>query len=142
MGKLVYTAITSLDGYIEDADGSFAWAEPDPEVHAFANELERGVGTHLYGRRMYETMAVWETVGSGPDVSPEEVEYAEVWRALDKVVYSTTLTDVWTSQSPRRTPASAPASHPRPARGGARAAPRRSPGPRRRAAAARRSTGA
>ena len=100
MGSLVYTAITSLDGYIEDADGSFAWAEPDPEVHAFANELERTIGTHLYGRRMYETMAVWETIGTdGDDVHPVEADYAEVWRRLDKVVFSTTLDDVWTSRT-------------------------------------------
>ncbi|MGV3758974.1 MAG: dihydrofolate reductase family protein [Actinomycetota bacterium] len=100
MGQLVYTAITSLDGFIEDAEGSFAWAEPDPEVHAFANELERTIGTHLYGRRMYETMAVWETVGTdGGDVHPVEVDYAEVWRGLDKVVFSTTLPEVWTSRT-------------------------------------------
>ena len=100
MGTLVYTAITSLDGYIEDADGSFAWAEPDPEVHAFANELERTIGTHLYGRRMYETMAVWETIGAdGGDVHPVEADYAEVWRCLDKVVFSTTLREVWTSRT-------------------------------------------
>lgn len=100
MGTLVYTAITSLDGYIEDADGSFAWAEPDPEVHAFANELERTIGTHLYGRHMYETMAIWETVGTdGGDVHPVEADYAEVWRGLDKVVFSTTLPEVWTSRT-------------------------------------------
>src|SRR5690606_5316363 len=100
MGTLVYTAITSLDGFIEDADGSFAWAEPDPEVHAFANELERTIGTHLYGRRMYETMAVWETIGpDGGDVHPVEADYAEVWRGLDKVVFSTTLPEVWTSRT-------------------------------------------
>lgn len=100
MGQLVYTAITSLDGYIEDAEGSFAWAEPDPEVHAFANELERTIGTHLYGRRMYETMAVWETVGTDDgDAHPVEVDYAEVWRGLDKVVFSTTLPEVWTTRT-------------------------------------------
>lgn len=99
MGKLVYIAITSLDGYVEDADGSFAWAEPDAEVHAFANELEHGVGTHLYGRRMYETMAVWETLGDEPDAIPEAKEYAQLWRALDKVVFSTTLDEVWTART-------------------------------------------
>ena len=99
MGSLVYTALTSLDGFIEDADGSFAWAEPDEEVHAAANELERSVGTHLYGRRMYETMAVWETVGGPPEAHPVEAAYAELWRGLDKVVFSTTLADVWTART-------------------------------------------
>jgi dihydrofolate reductase len=99
MGKLVYTAITSLDGYIEDADGSFGWAAPDPEVHAAANELERTVGTHLYGRRMYETMAIWETVGGPPEVPAIEADYAALWRDLDKVVFSTTLPEVWTART-------------------------------------------
>lgn len=99
MSKLVYTALTSLDGYIEDPAGRFDWAEPDAEVHAFVNELERPIGTHLYGRRMYETMAVWQTLADEPGVSSVEVDYAEVWRALDKVVYSTTLDDVWTPRT-------------------------------------------
>ena len=105
MAKLIYMAITSLDGYIEDADGTFDWAMPDPEVHAYVNDLERPVGTHLYGRRMYETMAVWQTVGDEPgesgqsDVSDVEVDFAEVWRGLDKVVYSTTLDAVWTPKT-------------------------------------------
>jgi dihydrofolate reductase len=98
MGKLVYAALTSLDGYIEDEDGSFAWAEPDAEVHTYVNELERPIRTHLYGRRMYETMAVWQTMG-GPDDHPAEVEYAEQWRAIDKVVWSTTLDEVWTPRT-------------------------------------------
>lgn len=104
MAKLTYTAITSLDGYIEDEGGRFDWAEPDPEVHAFVNDHERTVGTYLYGRRMYETMAVWQTVGLGPaGTSPEEtappseqLDFAEVWRAADKVVYSRTLDAVST----------------------------------------------
>lgn len=107
MAKLIYTAITSLDGYIEDESGSFDWAVPDPEVHAFINDLERPAGTYLYGRRMYETMAVWQTVGTepagpagtSPEESappPEELDYAEVWRAADKVVYSRTLETVST----------------------------------------------
>jgi dihydrofolate reductase len=83
VGKLSYSAIASLDGYIEDEHGKFDWAAPDDEVHAFINELERPVGTYLYGRRMYETMVAWESVGSHP--------YAEIWRAADKVVYSRTL---------------------------------------------------
>jgi dihydrofolate reductase len=90
MGRLVYTAICSLDGYTEDADGKFGWAMPDEEVHAFVNDLERPVGTYLYGRRMYETMAVWQTLG-GPDLPAVENDYADIWRAADKVVFSTTL---------------------------------------------------
>jgi dihydrofolate reductase len=100
MAKLTYTAITSLDGFIEDEGGRFDWAMPDPEVHEFVNDLERTVGTHLFGRRMYETMAVWETVGLGPDdTSPEELDFAEGWRATDKVVYSRTLDAVSTSRT-------------------------------------------
>jgi dihydrofolate reductase len=99
MANLIYTAITSLDGYIEDDKGQFDWAAPDPEVHAFVNDLERPIGTHLYGRRMYETMAVWQTVGDGPDVPPEEVDFAEDWRAADKVVYSGTLEAVSTPRT-------------------------------------------
>lgn len=99
MSKLIYAALMSLDGYIEDADGGFAWAEPDAEVHEFANDLERDIGTHLYGRRMYETMAVWQSVGDAPDVHPAESAYAEVWRGLDKVVYSRTLDEVWTPRT-------------------------------------------
>lgn len=90
MARLIYSAIASLDGYTADEAGNFDWAAPDAELHAFVNDLERDVGTHLYGRRMYETMAVWETM----DVSAEpEVmrDYAGIWRAADKVVYSRTL---------------------------------------------------
>jgi len=100
MAKLIYTAITSLDGYIEDEEGRFDWAVPDAEVHAFVNDLERPVGTHLYGRRMYETMAVWQTVGDEPaGTPPEELDFAEVWRVLDKVVYSRTLDAVSTPRT-------------------------------------------
>ena len=67
MAKLVYSVITSLDGYVEDEQGDFDWAAPDEEVHAFVNDLERGIGTYLYGRRMYETMVFWETMGTGSD---------------------------------------------------------------------------
>lgn len=91
MGRLTYSAIASLDGYVVDADGSFAWAAPDEEVHAFVNDMERDVGTHLYGRRMYEVMAFWETVD---DDEPVMRDYAQVWRAADKVVYSSTLDEV------------------------------------------------
>jgi dihydrofolate reductase len=102
MAKLTYTTITSLDGYIEDEAGKFDWAAPDPEVHAFINDLERPVGTYLYGRRTYETMAVWQTIGlepAGEAVPPEELDYAEVWRAADKVVYSRTLDTVSTPRT-------------------------------------------
>jgi dihydrofolate reductase len=94
MAKLVYTAITSLDGYVADEDGKFDWAAPDAEVHAFVNDLERPIGTYLYGRRLYDTMVVWETVPSGPDQLPVVRDYAEIWRSANKVVYSTTLESV------------------------------------------------
>src|SRR5918998_1468489 len=101
MAKLTYTAITSLDGYIEDTEGRFDWSTPDPDVHAYVNDLERPIGTHLYGRRMYETMAVWQTIGLEPDddTSAEELDFAEVWRGLDKVVYSRTLDAVSTPRT-------------------------------------------
>ena len=91
MAKLIYSAITSLDGYIEDTEGKFDWAEPDEEVHAFVNELERPVGTYLYGRRMYETMVFWE---NPPDLAaqpPFVQDFAQIWQAADKIVYSKTL---------------------------------------------------
>jgi dihydrofolate reductase len=91
MAKLIYSAIASLDGYVEDGQGRFDWAAPDEEVHAFANDLERPVGTHLYGRRMYETMVYWET---DDDPAPVARDYAETWRAAEKVVYSKTLETV------------------------------------------------
>ena len=91
MGKLIYMAIASLDGFIEDEDGKFDWAAPDEEVHAFVNDLERPAGTHLYGRRMYETMVFWETV---QDEQPVIRDFAEIWRAADKIVYSRTLETV------------------------------------------------
>ena len=91
MAELIYFVIASLDGYIEDEDGAFEWAMPSDEVHAAANDLARGVGTHLYGRRMYETMAVWETDPSLASQPGVLADFARVWRAADKVVYSTTL---------------------------------------------------
>lgn len=91
MAKLIYSAITSLDSYIEDKDGKFDWAEPDEEVHAFANDLERSIGTYLFGRRMYETMAVWETEPSFAEESPLYRDFALMWQAADKIVYSKTL---------------------------------------------------
>lgn len=88
---LIYSAITSLDGFIEDADGGFEWAAPDEEVHAFVNDLERSVGTYLYGRRMYETMIFWE---DPPDLAAEPApmkDFAAIWQAAEKIVYSRTL---------------------------------------------------
>jgi dihydrofolate reductase len=94
MAKLIYAAITSLDGYIEDANGSFDWSAPDHEVHAFVNDLERSIGTYLYGRRMYETMVYWETAPTSGETDEAVVhDYARIWQAADKVVYSTTLAD-------------------------------------------------
>ena len=94
MARLVYAAIASLDGYVEDEDGRFDWSEPDEEVHAFVNDLERPIGTYLYGRRMYETMVFWETASTEPDEPAVFRDYAEIWRAADKVVYSRTLQSV------------------------------------------------
>jgi len=99
MAKLIYAAITSADGYIEDDTGGFAWAEPDDEVHAFVNDLERPVGTYLYGRRMYETMVGWETDPGVAAQSPLMADFARIWQAADKVVYSTTLEAVSTSRT-------------------------------------------
>jgi dihydrofolate reductase len=91
VASLIYSAIASLDGYIEDGKGRFDWAAPDEEVHAFVNDLERPVGTHLYGRRMYETMVYWETDTDDATVARD---YGELWRAAEKVVYSRTLPTV------------------------------------------------
>jgi dihydrofolate reductase len=90
VSKLIYSAIASLDGYVADEQGNFDWAAPDDELHAFVNELERPIGTYLYGRRMYDTMVVWETLAL--DDQPAVVrDYAEIWRGTDKIVYSRTL---------------------------------------------------
>jgi dihydrofolate reductase len=91
MEKLIYLAIGSLDGYVEDVSGRFEWAAPDDEVHAFVNELERPIGTYLYGRRMYETMVLWETVDPNGDSPAVAREYAAIWQAAEKIVYSRTL---------------------------------------------------
>ena len=93
MSKLIYSTITSLNGYIADADGNFDWAEPDEEVHTFVNDLVRPVGTYLYGRRMYETMVYWETAQTVAD-HPVEQDFAEIWQAAEKIVYSKTLETV------------------------------------------------
>src|SRR5215207_6578389 len=94
MAKLIYSAITSLDGYIADEDGNFDWAVPDEEVHTFINDLERSVGTYLYGRRMYEVMVVWETDPTLADQSPVMRDFAQIWQSADKIVYSRTLETV------------------------------------------------
>ena len=97
MARLRYTAITSLDGYVNDADGGFDWAAPSDELHDILNEHEREVGTHLMGRRLYEVMRFWETAPG--DVPGPMGEYARIWRAADKVVHSSTLEEVTTART-------------------------------------------
>jgi dihydrofolate reductase len=91
MAKLIYSVLGSLDGYYEDADGRFEWAAPDEDVWAFVNDLERPIGTYLYGRRMYETMVSWETVSTAGDQPAVSRDFAAIWRAAEKIVYSRTL---------------------------------------------------
>jgi dihydrofolate reductase len=91
MAKLIYSAITSLDGYVADEEGNFDWAAPDEEVHSFLNDLERPIGTYLYGRRMYEVMRAWETMDTGPGQPTVVQDFAKIWQAADKIVYSRTL---------------------------------------------------
>jgi dihydrofolate reductase len=99
MAKLIYSAVASLDGYVEDDAGSFDWAAPDHEVHSFVNDVERPIATYLYGRRMYETMVFWETVSADAD-QPEAIrDYAEIWRAAQKIVYSRTLETVFSAKT-------------------------------------------
>lgn len=100
--SLIYSAIASLDGYVNDATGSFDWAMPDTELHSAVNDLERNTGTYLYGRRMYEVMRAWDTdevIAGQPAVM---IDYAKIWRAADKVVYSTTLREVATRRTQLR----------------------------------------
>jgi dihydrofolate reductase len=99
MAKLVYSAIASLDGYVADEDGNFDWAVPDEEVHAFINDLDRPLGIYLYGRRMYQTMVGWETDPTLADRSPLMRDFAEIWQAADKIVYSGTLEAVSTART-------------------------------------------
>jgi len=99
MAKLIYAAIASLDGYVADDQGEFAWSMPDEEVHAFVNDLERPVGTHLYGRRMYEVLKVWESDDLLAGQPPCIHDYAEIWRASDKIVYSRSLEEISTSRT-------------------------------------------
>ena len=91
MARLIYTTNTSLDGYIEDRDGTFAWTDPSDEVFQFITDLIRADGTHLYGRRTYESMMVWETDPNLAGQSPLLRDFAQVWQAADKIVYSRTL---------------------------------------------------
>jgi dihydrofolate reductase len=91
LAKLIYSAITSLDGYVEDRQGNFDWAAPDAEVLDFVNDLERPVGTYLYGRRMYETMVYWETASDGGDQPPGVRDFTDLWLDADKIVYSRSL---------------------------------------------------
>jgi dihydrofolate reductase len=91
MAKLVYSAIASLDGYVADEDGTFDWSAPDEEVHRFVNDLERPVGTYLYGRRMYDVMVAWESPDAFADESAVALDFAAIWQAAEKVVYSRTL---------------------------------------------------
>jgi dihydrofolate reductase len=99
MGKLIYATNTSLDGFTEDANGSFDWSVPGEDVHVFYNDMMRGVGTQLLGRRMYETMAVWETDPSFAEESAVLADFAAAWQDADKLVYSTTLTEVITTRT-------------------------------------------
>ena len=94
MAKLIYSGITSLDGYVAGEDGDFDWSVPDEEVHTFVNDLERPVGTYLYGRRMYEVMVAWETARTLADQPPFMQDFAEIWQAANKIVYSKTLQTV------------------------------------------------
>ena len=99
VAELIYSAITSLDGYVADEEGNFDWAAPDEEVHAFVNALERPIGTYLYGRRMYEMMRYWETAHTVADQPSTVRDYAEFWQAADKVVYSKTLQEASTART-------------------------------------------
>ena len=99
MAKLIYSALTSLDGFVEDQAGNFDFAEPDEEVFGFVNDMERPVGTYLYGRRMYETMVFWETAQTAVDQPPCFRDFTEMWQAADKIVYSTTLDAVTSART-------------------------------------------
>ena len=98
MGRLIYSAITSLDGYIADEDGKFEWGEPGEETHQFVNDLERPIGTYLYGRRLYEIMTAWEGMDTR-DQPPHIRDFAEIWQAAEKIVYSRTLESVSTART-------------------------------------------
>jgi dihydrofolate reductase len=100
MSRLIYSAITSVDGCTVDADGNFDWAAPDEQVHAFVNDIERPIGTYLYGRRMYEVMKAWQTMTDEPGQDDVSYDYARIWQSADKIVYSTRLDAV---ETPRTT---------------------------------------
>ena len=99
MAKLIYSAITSLDGYVADSEGNFDWSAPDEEVHRFINDLERPIGTYLYGRRMYEVMRYWDTAPTGNEEPTAEQDYAKIWQATDKIVYSKGLDQASTGKT-------------------------------------------
>ena len=99
MARLIYVTNMSLDGYIEDEDGSFEFTAPGDDFFEFVTDIVRPVGTYLYGRRLYEAMAVWETQPDLASRSPLTADFADVWQAADKVVYSTTLDSVWTANT-------------------------------------------
>jgi dihydrofolate reductase len=99
VGRLIYSAITSLDGYVADADGRFDWSAPDPEVHRFVNDQERPIGTYLYGRRLYDVMRYWQTAPTEGDVPEVALDYARIWQAAEKIVYSATLAQVSTPRT-------------------------------------------
>ncbi|MGJ9405995.1 dihydrofolate reductase family protein [Nesterenkonia aurantiaca] len=99
MGKLIYFMLVSADGYVADEDGDFQWGEPDEEVMRAINDQTRGIGTYLYGRKIYELMSVWETDPALAEDSPQAAEFAKIWTAAEKIVYSTTLTEVTTRRT-------------------------------------------
>ena len=99
MARLIYSAIASADGYVEDADGGFAWAEPDEELFRFVNELERPIGTYLYGRRLYQTMTPWETADQTAGQPSYVQDFTRIWQAADKIVFSTTLASASTART-------------------------------------------
>jgi dihydrofolate reductase len=99
MASLIYSAIMSLDGYTADAEGNFRWGAPDDEVLGFLNDLERRAGTQLLGRKMYGFMTYWETAQTRPGMTPAELEFAQIWRSADKIVYSTTLPEPSTART-------------------------------------------
>jgi len=99
MAKLIYAAISSLDGYVADSEGNFDWSMPSEEVHRFVNNLERRIGTYLYGRRMYEVMRYWETASTGNGEPSAGQEFAKMWQATDKIIYSRSLENVFTART-------------------------------------------
>ena len=99
MAKLAYGINMTLDGYMEDREGNFDWSEPDEEVHSFINDVYRATGTFLFGRRMYETMAVWDTDPELATANEYMADFARIYQAADKIVYSTTLDAPWTERT-------------------------------------------